>query len=181
MSANFVEELVSEYYRLKEYLVMTNYWFPIQTTRKRNQRGAAQEYSARSWSDIDVLAVGHEEVLLVQVKAIVNQLETSEKIKGFFVRAEEFIQSGQAPDGASSIAWWQTERTVKKVLVYEYYSPPSYLDQLRNAGIEVREFSSFFDEIVKYIGEKSGVKEESALMRMIHFLDAKKYLVRKDG
>ena len=177
MSANFVEELVSEFYRLRGYLVMTNYWFSIQTARKRNQRGADQEYSARSWSDIDVLAVGHDEVILVQVKAIVNEASVAEKIKGFFVHAEEFVQRGLAPDGSSPISWWETGKVLKKVLVYEYYSPPKYLNQLRAAGIEVHEFSSFFDEILDYIHAKNGVKEENALMRMIHFLTAKKYLV----
>jgi hypothetical protein len=45
--------------------------------------------------------------------------------------------------------------------------------------VEVRQFSSYFDEIVDYIKNKSGVKEESPLMRMVHFLEKNNYLVKK--
>jgi hypothetical protein len=179
MSANFVEELVAEYYRLKGYMVMSNYWFPTQTQRNRTQRGTAQEYSARSWSDIDVLAAGKDELLIVQVKAIINQRSVAEKILKFFDQATTYLDEESAPDQSHSIAWWKDGRAIKKLVVYEYYSPPSYLDILREAGVEVCQFSSYFDEIVEYIKNKSGVKEESPLMRMVHFLEKNDYLVNK--
>ncbi|GEM_PF-2082292 len=176
MSANFVEELVTEYYRIRGYLVLPNYWFPVQNSVHRTQRGEDQKYSARSWKDIDVLAVGEKELILVQVKAIVNEAGVVAKVQSFFDQAEQFIQQGKAPDGIASIQWWGKERTIRKLLVYEYYSVPKYLNQLKGTGIEVREFDSYFKEIIQYIKAKNGVKEESPLMRMIHFLNNNSHL-----
>jgi hypothetical protein len=180
MSANFVEDLVCEYYRMRGYLVMQNYWFPVQTERRRNQNGVDQKYSARSWSDIDVLAIGPQEILIIQVKAIINGMHVAEKVETFFDQAFMFLEQGIAPDNKNPIAWWCDGRALKRLLVYEYYSPPSYTNRLRDAGIEVREFSDIFKEIVGYVRLKAGVKEESTLMRMIHFLNAKNYLALPD-
>lgn len=180
MSINFVEELVSEYYRLRGYMVTSNYWFPIQTERTRTQRGKSQTYMARSWSDMDVIAIGEKEILIVQVKAIVNEMRVVENIKTFFKQAGEFLQEGMAPDRSSSISWWLKGRQVKHVLVYEYYSPPSYLDELKACEIEVWKFNDYFEEILEYIVEKDGVKEGSPLMRMLHYLNINNKLVQEE-
>lgn len=177
MSANFIEELVTEYYKLRGYLVSTNYWFSIVTERTRNQRGKEQTYFARSWSDIDVIAVGEKEIIIVQVKAIVNEKDVVEGVKTFFQRADKFLKDGVAPDQKESIAWWLKGREIKRVLVYEYSSPPKYLELLKEAGIEVHSFTSYFNQIVEYIEKKEGVKEESALMRMLHYMNVNKRIV----
>ena len=181
MSANFVEELVTEYYKLRGYLVTSNYWFPVVTERERSQRGKEQKYSARSWSDMDVIAVGEKEVIIVQVKAIVNEKRVVEKVKSFFVHATQFLESGKAPDQNSSISWWMKGRKIKKVLVYEYYSSPSYLNELKRSGIEVWHFNTYFDEIIEYISSKNGVKEENPLMRMLHYLKANNKIITDNG
>jgi len=55
--SNFVEELVAEYFKIKGYFIMTNYWFPIISQRNRIWRGKEQTFIAQSWSDIDVIAM----------------------------------------------------------------------------------------------------------------------------
>ena len=84
---NFVEQLVAEYYKTKGYMVTTNYWFPYQSIRKRNQNGVNQTYEAQSWTDIDVLARNDEELIIVQVKAIINRKNVSEGIINYFSKS----------------------------------------------------------------------------------------------
>jgi hypothetical protein len=176
MSANFVEELVAEYYRIKGYMIAPNYWFPVETTRYRTQRGMQQEYTARSWSDIDVLAIGEKEILLIQIKCIVNENKTVKKIETFFENAMAFIESGLAPDNESSIQWWRKGKKIRKILVYEFSSTPSYIELLKGSGIETYLFGDYFDGLVEYVENRSGFKEENALLRMIHFLNYNGYL-----
>ena len=173
MSANYIEELVGEYYRAKDYLVQTNYWFPSEKTHRRQGQNGIQEYSARSWSDIDVLAVGKDEVLVIQVKAIINESKMADKIIEYFKKTKEFLEND---NNSISDKWWLKGRKVKNVVIYEFYSPPKYIEKLTNEEIEVHLFSECFKEIVKLIEEKKGFKEENALMRMIHFLNHNDYL-----
>ena len=176
MSANFVEELVGEYYKAKGYLVNVNYWFPFTSTRTRKQNGKQQEYQARSWSDIDVLAIGEKELLVIQVKAIINEPKAADKISDFFKKTEKFLKEGKAPGMEDSIDWWTKGKKIKNIVVYEFYSPPKYINQLKTAGIDVYLFSEFFEKIIKNSDKREGFKEENAPMRMIHFLNHNKYL-----
>jgi len=167
---NFVEQLVAEHYKTKGYLVSSNIWIPFQSKRQRTQKGMEQEYDSQSWTDIDILARNEKELLIIQVKAIVNQKIISEKIIDYFQRVDEFLKNGVAIDGKSDISWWSKGVSKKKIVVYEYYSPPSYLDLLKEREIETIKFSEIFKEIKEYSKNKTGVKEQNASMRFIHFL-----------
>ena len=181
MSANFIEEMVTEYYRTKGYLVHTNYWFPFESVRKRIQKGVKQGYSARSWSDIDVLAIGEKELLLIQVKAIINESKSAEKIIDFFEKTHIFLDNGKAPGTENSIKWWIRGKAVRNIVVYEFYSPPKYIKQLKDVGIEVQLFSDYFKEIITNANDRKGFKEENALMRMIHFMNHNNYINVDEG
>jgi hypothetical protein len=61
-------------------------------------------------------------------------------------------------------------------VVYENYSPPTYLDKLRDNGIDVIQFSEIFKELLEYLKEREGVKEQNATMRFIHFLMKYKFI-----
>jgi hypothetical protein len=176
MSANFVEELVGEYYRNKGYLVQTNYWFPFESKRTRRDKEGAQEYSARSWSDIDVLAVGENEILVIQVKAIINEMKMAEKIIKYFRRTGAFLEDKNILDADARVKWWTQGRRVRNIVVYEFYSAPKYIEKLKNSGIEAYRFSDYFEKIVTLSEKKKGFKEENTLMRMIHFLNHNDYL-----
>ena len=167
---NFVEQLVAEYYKTKGYIVMSNYWLPYQSIRKRVQKGISQQYEAQSWTDIDILARNDKELLIIQVKAIIQQKIVSEKIIKYFEKVDEFLKRGIAIDKTSDISWWYKDVETKNIVVYEYYSPPSYIDLLTDNNIEVVKFSGLFKEIIEYAKNKKGVKEQNASMRLLHFL-----------
>ncbi len=173
---NFVEQLVAEHFKSKGYLVLSNYWFPIQSVRTRIQQKKEQVYNSQSWTDIDVLARNANELLVIQVKAIINQENTSKKIIDFYKNVNDFLKIGKSLDGSSDISWWSSNVNIKHLVVYENYSPPTYLDKLRNNGIDVIQFSEIFKELLEYLKEREGVKEQNATMRFIHFLMKHKFI-----
>lgn len=176
--ANFVEELIAEYYITKGYFVTTNYWIAFKTKRNREQRGKSQNYEAQSWTDIDVLAKGENELLIVQIKATINSKTLAKKINLFLDRIDQFLKAGIAPDGKTPINWWTNKNcTIKKIVVYEdKNSPPSYLKMLTEKNIETKFFGDYLGEIFSYIKTKKGVKEDSAVMRLLHYLKKHKHL-----
>jgi hypothetical protein len=178
--SNFIEELVSEYYKTKGYFVTTNYWLPFQTERKRIQNGAKQKYTAQSWTDIDVMAMNNKELLLIQVKSLINQKLIAEKINLHFERVEQYLDAGIAPDGKSKIDWWKSKRKIKKIVIYEdKMTPPSYLKIIKDGGIETKFFGDYFNELIDYVQTKKGVKEETSVMRLMHYLNNQKMLEPK--
>lgn len=175
--ANFIEELVGEYYKTKGYFVTTNYWLPFQTTRDRTQKGKKQNYQAQSWTDIDVLAKNDKELLIIQVKAVINQRQVAEKINVYFERVEQFLKDGIAPDGETKIDWWTSDCKIRKIVVYEdRLAPPSYLKIMQAEGIETIFFGEYLKDIIAYVQAKKGVKEENAVMRLLHFFNTQKML-----
>jgi hypothetical protein len=168
---NFVEELVAEHYRTQGYLVMTNYWIPYSFQRNRKQGGKEQNYMAQSWTDIDILARNDKELLIIQVKAIINQMKVVEKIKEFFELVDNFIEKGVASDGVSDIKWWK-KVPVKKIVVYEWEnSPASYINEIeKDKNTKVIPFREYYDKLTNYVKGKKGVKEENAVLRLLHFI-----------
>lgn len=167
---NFAEELIAELYQSKGYFVTKNFWVPFTSERQRNQKGKEQSYIAQSWTDIDILAKNDEELLIIQVKSIINDKKVAEKIKLYFKRIDQFLDNGIAPDGITNISWWTKETKVRKLVIYEWNSPKSYLDIITKDQIEVKSFRDFFDELYDYVRNKKGVKEENAALRLLHFL-----------
>ena len=177
MAGNFVEELVAEYYKFKGYFVCQNYWFPFQSDRSRTRAGKVEKYTAQSWSDIDVMAMNEKELLLIQVKAIINQESVAEGIVKFFKRTDDFLKAGKSLDGNQSIGWWTEGRKIRRIVVHENdHSVPKYINLLRAKGIEVNPFRQIFNEMVTYIQQKKGVKEDNPVMRFMHFLNDYKAL-----
>ncbi|MCB9251299.1 MAG: hypothetical protein H6605_02435 [Flavobacteriales bacterium] len=169
--ANFIEELVGEYYKTKGYLVTTNYWIPFQTSRNRTLYGKKQNYQAQSWTDIDVLARNDKEILIIQVKSGITSRNVAEKINLYFERVIKFLNDGIAPDGIGKIEWWTRNCKIIKIVVYEeQYTPPSYLKIMQDVGIETKFFGDYLKEIIAYVQNKKGVKEENSVMRLLHFL-----------
>ena len=175
---SYIEEIVAEYFKIRGYLVSTNYWIPFNTKRERIRNGIKQTYSARSWTDIDVLAQGKSELLIIQVKTTINSADVARKVNQHFSRVEKYISKGIAPDGKSPIDWWLKSKTIKRLLIYEdRNSPPSYLKIIAKKNAEARFFGDYLEEIIDYVEQKNGVKEESPVMRLLHFLNNQNMLL----
>ncbi len=128
-----------------------------------------------------MLAVNSSEVVLVQVKAIINEEKVVTRILNFFLEAEAFISKGLAPDGIHRIDWWVKGRKIKRLLIYEVYSAQKFLSAIREQEIEVKQFREIFEDIRNYIRNKKGVKEGDPTMRFIHFLNRNGFLPRKEA
>jgi hypothetical protein len=179
---NFVEELIADFFQAKGYFVTKNYWIPFNTKRERTQRGQKQKYESQSWTDIDVLARNDKELVIIQVKAIINDKKLVDKIIKFFKRVDDYLKKEVAPDGKSSIKWWRGNVKVRKLVIYEWEnSPKSYIQQIKKKGIEVEPFRKYFDELIDYINNKKGVKEENAALRLLHFLKQQGFLRNNNG
>jgi len=177
---NFVEELIAELYQSQGYFVTKNFWVPFTSTRKRTQKGKDQSYDAQSWTDIDILAKNEKELVIIQVKAIINDKKVAEKIKLYFDRVDAFLKAGIAPDGKTNIKWWTKGVKIRKVVIYEWYSPKSYLDIIKKEKIEVKIFREYFNELYSYVQNKKGVKEENAALRLLHFLKEQDLIKSED-
>jgi hypothetical protein len=174
---NYIEELVGEYYKTQGYFVMTNYWIPFKSARNRTQKGKEQNYQAQSWTDVDVLARNDDELLIIQVKATINQKKVADKINQYFDRVEQFLKDGYTPDGKTTISWWTENCKIRKIVVYEdKHSPPSYKKILTEKGVETVFFGDFLKDIMNYTESKIGATEGNAVMRFLHFLNEQKLL-----
>ena len=168
---NFIEELIGEYYKTKGYFVTTNYWVPFTSKRKRTQNGKEQDYEARSWTDIDVLASNKKELLIIQIKAVIRQQKTANDINKHFERVEQFLKDGVL-NGKTKIDWWTKNVNVRKIVIYEdTCSPPSYLQIIKEKNTEVVCFKDYLIELIDYVNQKEGVKEENSIMRFLHCLN----------
>lgn len=168
---NYIEQLVCEYYKTKGYLVFTNLWIPFDSERTRTRGEFLQKYDAQSWTDVDVIARNNDELKLIQVKATINTKTVAEKIVKYFDRVENYLNKGIAPDGISDISWWTRGVKVSKVVIFEdKYSSPSYLKIMREKNIETVCFEDVFKLIYKYVENKRGFKEQTAVMRLLNYL-----------
>lgn len=167
---NYIEQLVCEYYKTKGYLVFTNLWIPFNSERERTREDSSHRYSARSWTDVDVIARNNNEEM-IQVKATINSKTLAEKIVTYFDRVDNFLSQGLAPDGKSDISWWTKGVKVSKVVIFEdKKSPKPYLKIMHEKGIETICFEDIFKLIYEYIEQKRGYKEQTAVMRLLNYL-----------
>lgn len=179
---NFIEQLIAEYYRSKGYFVTTNHWFSFEHLRSRTRKtGEVQEYDARGWSDIDVLALSEKELLIIQVKAVINTEQVPDQIVNFFDRVSSYLNEGTGPNGESDITWWTKGRKVTRMVIYEYNAAKSYIHNIEANGILVKLFTDFFEDILTYIKDKKGTKEQSSLLRLVHFMQKEGFIVQSDN
>ena len=95
-----------------------------------------------------------------------------------FQKVDDFLKKGIALDNISDISWWYKGVKIRNIVVYEDYSPPSYLKLMIDKDIEVIKFSDLFKKIIEYSINKKGVKEQNATMRFLYFLINEKLVGR---
>jgi len=89
MVDSWLESFVESYYQsYKKYLVQKNIWFRVE--KKEGIRKQA------NWSDIDILALSDEELILINCKTFLGYKKTEDSAKSiviWFEEATEFIQN----------------------------------------------------------------------------------------
>ena len=61
-----------------------------------------------------MLAKNDKELLIIQVKAIINQKSVAKKINLYFDRIDQFLKDGIAPDSITNIDWWTKKSNTTK-------------------------------------------------------------------
>jgi len=87
MALNWLEELVSQYYRICGYMVSENIPMKMDKSETRTVQGH---------SDIDVLAINKEEILHIEyqswwVPSFVEEPKQFDRLKSRFEKSESFI------------------------------------------------------------------------------------------
>ncbi len=178
MPLSYTEEIASEYFRHIEtpdgrpkYLVSekVKYLEPRETAKK-----------VRGWHDIDVLAIGTEEVCIVETKMSTiggGRTTQDEKAKGIadsFRKAELFVKS-QYTEHVEG-------KTVRKIFVADYTTSP-FEERLKAQGIETLRLKDVVASLLKLLKERTkrrlGREESNVTRTLIHLLGAG--LVKEDA
>jgi len=165
MSLTYTEELAVEYFKhildnngKLEYMVSFRVPFQIPKNTAKKVRG---------WSDIDVLAIGNEEICVVQTKSFTGTKRKEliiNDISNFFKYADEYVENQN----------YGLNKNIRNIFIVDY-TTKSVIKSLEEKGIEVMLLKDIAIELIKILekrlGEKQRVgKEESNVTRTLLFL-----------
>ena len=144
MGLSYTEELVSEYYRHKTIndTEVPQYFISERVQFKKGK--------SSGFSDIDVLAIGTDEICIIQTKAFaVFKSTVKESIEAtieYFTLAEEFVKQRYSING----------KKITKIFVADYGLSENFKSQLLKEDIEPIRMKDIF---IKYLKLKNEVKE----------------------
>jgi hypothetical protein len=157
MSLGYVEELALRYFRKKGYLVHTNIWFQLKKERTRKK--------VAGWSDIDMLALTPEEVILVQCKSFLGQKKSesiANELIAWFENAEDYLNND------ASWKAWINGRNIKRCLVVDS-SVKKTEKRLKEKDIQVMYYSHVLSELIRMLRSpdiRKG-KEDDSIIRLL--------------
>jgi hypothetical protein len=173
MALNWLEELVSQYYRIRGYMVSENIPMKMDKSETRTVQGH---------SDIDVLAINNDEIIHIECQtwwgpSYAEEPKHFDRLKSRFGKSKSFIfEKYQFLD--------EEKQKVKKIFVSggkakQYPTGNGPWDRLeqfcKQNNIELVEINTIVSHLLKEInlkyppGGKIG-KEEGLLRLMIHLL-----------
>jgi len=170
LNLSYTEELVAEYYKhLKDeddkprYIVTTHQMFKLKHTKK----------PVKGWTDIDVLAFGKKDILIIQTKSMANFKQNWSQSKpaiiSFFEEALDFVRNQYDVEG----------KTLRQILIAEVGLSKKNLRDLEQKCIEFRTLKSVTTEFLDILKKRNikgkekgviGAKEESNVTRILIFL-----------
>ncbi len=153
MVVSYVEEIVSEYYRLKGYFISKDwkYRVPKEVTGKK----------VSGWKDIDVLAITDKEVLIIECKAFTGYRSSRETTKKL---SEDFKQAERAIKNARLVG----NKSIKKILVVDS-SIKKVERNLKKRGIEVYLLEELMRNFLKLL-RKVTTMQEHPMTRTLKYL-----------
>lgn len=159
MAISYVEDIASEYYRLKGYLVSKDVHYQVPK--------AVSGKTAEGWKDIDVLALNEKEVLLVECKGFTGTMKADEmykKLLNDFKSAEEYYVKKSA---------LLSDKKIKKILVVDY-STPKLDNMLVKGNIEIFHLNDLMKDFLRILKTRITTlrmgKEEHPMTRTLLFL-----------
>jgi len=162
----YVEELAVRYFQKKGYIVQSNIWFQLKKERTKKK--------VAGWSDIDMLALSKDEVLVIQCKAFLgtkkSETITTELID-WFENAEDYLKNDPH--------WkqWLDGRTLKRCLVIDHPVNKT-AKRLKDKGVQIVRYDSLLTELVRMLisDEIRKGKEDDPIIRLLCALIDKKML-----
>jgi len=142
VALSFTEELASQYYKH----LMKNEWPKYIVSEKVKYRGPRG-----GWKDIDILALGQNEICIIETKHYPwrgTKRETIKHILDSFKTAEKFVKKQPYAKG----------KKVKKIFIVEYASQPM-LKELKKQRIDVRELDKIVEEFIQILYKRIWKKE----------------------
>lgn len=158
MSIGYVEELALRYFQKKGCLVTQNIRF--QLDKKKTGKKVS------GWSDIDLLVVDQEKILIVQCKSFLgtSKAETSARaLWDWFSYAEHFLLNDHQ--------WiaWTVNRKLCKTLVVDCYTPKTEEELMKFGDVEIIRYSDIMKELFRMLSGKY-VKEDDPILRLMSAL-----------
>ena len=166
MGLSYTEELVSEYFRhfidaegRPKYMVSEHVHF---------QKEEAQT-EVKGWSDIDILAVGKDEICIIQTKSYAifenTVKESIDSAKQYFKDAEKFVTKQYDVEG----------KKIRNIFLADFGLSKTFQTSLPEAGIEVIKLRDIFKEFLNILNELYPDiyhlgKEENNVTRIMLFL-----------
>jgi len=169
MAFGYVEELALRYFEKKHYLVIPNIRFQL----KKRIIGR----KVAGWSDIDMIALSINELLIVQCKSFIGTAK-SEKIANditnWFKYTELFLKED------SNWKKWVKGRSITKYLIVDHTVKKTEVS-LKEKDIKVLYYGDLLKELINILksGEARKGKEDDAIIRLLCAMIDKKMLNQK--
>lgn len=160
MPLSFTEELVSEYYKhivdnkgKPKYLISEHIHYQM----------PKKSVKVKGWRDIDVLAIGRQEILVIQTKQYAmfenTKKESVQALQHFFQDAEKIVKQNYDVKG----------KNIRKIFVAEDMSV-NMKKELEKLGIEAEWLSEIIKKFMQLLYSKGRIslgKEENNLTRIL--------------
>jgi len=158
MPISYVEEIASEYYRLKGYFIQRDYTYRKQTKNVGKPTG---------WKDIDIIAINDKEVLVIECKSQVREKNKARHIINSMLSACKEVSKMPIVK--------KRGLGIKKILVVDksgyYYSVKKHLQTIEGAGFKIIDLIDLAKDIIKILNERTTLgKEENTATRTIKAL-----------
>lgn len=162
MSTSYVEEVTKRYLVKEGYLVMQNVWFELD--KKMTNKKVS------GWSDIDILAIKTNEILLIQCKSFLGDKkheDTFTKIITHFNNATVYLNNSPYQE-------WLPGKTFRKICVVD--TPVQItVQKLKENGIEIWLYEDLLIKILQKLqkeqekmNKKGRIgKEDDLLLRVL--------------
>jgi hypothetical protein len=165
MGLSYTEELVSEYFKH----LTDGKGRPLYTVSEHAHFQAEGSIGVRGWRDIDVLAIGRNEICMIQTKSYAifenTVKESIESAKEYFKEAESFIAKRYDIKG----------KKIRKIFIADLGLSKTFIESLSSEGIEVKRLKDVLLEYLNilhklYPGIYRLGKEENNVTRILMLL-----------
>lgn len=166
MSLGYVEELALRYFEKKGYVTASNIRFQLDKRKTRKK--------VAGWSDIDLLAVNPDEIVIIQCKSFLGTGPADKIAKSliaWFGSALEFLKKD------SDWSKWFNGRKVKKLLIVDW-SVKKTENILKDDGIEIMYYDDMLKNLISILksGDARKGKEDDAIIRLLCAMIDKKLI-----